>query len=221
MFGEDGVLQHQTRGLIEESYSSYVEEMDNPLGESGLPSKGSRGASWRILYENYNAGGNDMNEQPSVSEQLYDQFDVILKDLYRRTDAECVLLVDISGQLISTEGQLRQGDPVQVAALAAGDVAAMAELSRQIGERDPDGSFLHEGERKSLYLFNVDDSFILIVVFRSSRPVGLIRLFVRRAAERLHPLTDQFEQIMGQPVPVPTKEFSAGLATELEKAFDL
>ncbi len=157
----------------------------------------------------------------SLSEQLYDQFDVILADLRRRTDAECVLLVDISGQVISTEGQLEEGDPVQVAALAAGDVAAMAELSRQIGEQDPDGSFLHEGERKSLYLYNVDDSFILIVVFRSSRPVGLIRLFVRRAAERLHPLTEQFEEMMGEPAPVPTDDFNAGLAAELEKAFTL
>jgi predicted regulator of Ras-like GTPase activity (Roadblock/LC7/MglB family) len=157
----------------------------------------------------------------SLSEELYDQFDAILADLRRRTDAECVLLVDISGQVISTEGQLEEGDPVQVAALAAGDVAAMAELSRQIGERDPDGSFLHEGERKSLYLFNIDDSFILIVVFRSSRPVGLIRLFVRRAAERLHPLTDEFEELMGQPTPVPTEDFNAGLAAELEKAFSV
>lgn len=157
----------------------------------------------------------------SLSEQLYDQFDVILADLIRRTDADCVLLVDISGQVISIEGQLEEGDPVQVAALAAGDVAAMAELSRQIGEENPDGSFLHEGERKSIYLFNVDDSFILIVVFRSSRPVGLIRLFVRRAAERLHPLTEEFEEMMGEPAPVSEEDFSAGLEAELEKAFTL
>lgn len=160
-----------------------------------------------------------MNGNLELSDRLYDQFEEILTDLRGRTDAECVLLVDISGQLISKEGHLEDGDPVQVAALAAGDVSAMTELSRQIGEQNPHGSFLHEGERKSLYLFNIEDSFILIVVFRSERPVGLIRLFVRRAAECLHPLTDEFEEMMGQPMQVSSDDFSAGLAEELEDAF--
>lgn len=154
-----------------------------------------------------------------LSDRLYQQFDEILTDLQKRTEAECVLLIDISGQLISKKGLLQQGDPTQVAALAAGDLAAMNELSKQIGEENPHGSFLHEGEEKSLYLFSVSSGLILIVVFRNDRPVGLMRILVRRAAERLRPLGDEFEELMGQTTLTPPEDFSDGLSAELTKAF--
>jgi len=162
-----------------------------------------------------------LNTNLSLTEKLYDQLESILDEFYHRTEVECTLLIDISGQVICTKGQLEQGDPVQVAALAAGDVAAMAELSRQVGEQDPQGSFLHEGQHKSLYLYNVDDSFILIAIFDTSKPIGLIRLFVRRTAEQLYPLTDEFEEMVEQPSAVSSKDFSTGLARELDKAFTL
>lgn len=158
--------------------------------------------------------------------KLAEQIESILEDLCRRTGAEHVLLADISGQLISAQGkmagassQMQKFDPVLVAALAASDAAAMTELTRQIGEENPHGSFLHEGENKSVYLFNVAGSFVLIVVFRANTPIGLIRLFVRRAAERMYPLTAEFEDYMGPPRPVPNMEFSGTLMKELDKVF--
>mgnify|MGYP001056944470 CR=1 FL=1 len=155
-----------------------------------------------------------------LPEKLAKQIDCILVELYRKTGAGCVLLADITGQLIGAEGQVQNIDPVLVSALAAGDVAAMAELTRQIGEESPHGSFLHEGEKKSVYLFNVADSFILIVIFQADTPVGLMRLFVRRAAERLHPLTAEFEDLMGSPRQVANTAFSTTLAHELDSIFE-
>jgi predicted regulator of Ras-like GTPase activity (Roadblock/LC7/MglB family) len=110
-------------------------------------------------------------------------------------------------------------DPVIVAALAAGDVAALSELSRQIGETDHHGSFLHEGVNKSIYLFNVNESFILIVIFRADTPIGLVRLFAGRAVEQLHPLAVEFEQSLSQQEEILGADFGAGLADELEEAF--
>ncbi|HHN94173.1 MAG TPA: hypothetical protein ENK17_05340 [Anaerolineae bacterium] len=95
----------------------------------------------------------------------------------------------------------------------------MSELVRQIGEPNPHGSFLHEGENKSIYLFSVAGSFLLIVIFGADTPIGLMRLFVRRAAERLYPLTAEFEEVMGQPQDVPLGDFSATLADELDRVF--
>lgn len=156
----------------------------------------------------------------ALPKKLATHIESILVDLRRRTGAECVLLADFSGQLISAQGQVQGSDPVLVAALAASDVAAMAELTRQIGEENPHGSFLHEGENKSVYLFNVANSFILIVIFRADKAVGLIRMFVRRAAERLYPLTDEFEDVMGQAVQVSDADFEAALAKELDRVFE-
>lgn len=151
--------------------------------------------------------------------ELAEQIDRILVDLHSKTESECVLLADVSGQLISAQGRIQEIDPVTVAALAAGDVAAMSELVRQIGEPNPHGSFLHEGDHKSIYLFSINGSFVLIAIFGADTPIGLMRLFVRRAAERLYPLTDEFEDTMGQPAPIPVADFGATLADELDKAF--
>ena len=158
-------------------------------------------------------------ENLELSDRLYQQFDEILTDLQKKTEAESVLLIDISGQLISKKGLLQQGDPTQVAALAAGDLAAMNELSKQIGEESPQGSFLHEGEEKSLYLCTVSGGLILIIVFRNDRPIGLMRVLVRRAAERLHSLGYEFEELMGRSALMQPEEFSDGLSKELAKAF--
>ena len=151
--------------------------------------------------------------------ELAEQIEHILVDLHHKTEAECILLADVSGQLISTQGQLQGTNLATVAALAAGNVAAISELVRQIGEPNPHGSFLHEGDHKSIYLFSINGSFILIAIFQADTPIGLMRLFVRRAAERLYPLTDEFEDMMGQPTPIPVADFGATLADELDKAF--
>jgi len=156
----------------------------------------------------------------SLPAELAEQIERILADLHRRTGAECILLADISGQLITAQGQMRAIDPVLVAALAAGDVAALTELARQFGEENPHGSFLHEGEDKSCYLFSIAHSFILIVIFSSDTLIGLMRLSVRRAAERLYPLTTEFEEIMNQSTQALTGDFGATLARELDTAFE-
>jgi predicted regulator of Ras-like GTPase activity (Roadblock/LC7/MglB family) len=152
---------------------------------------------------------------------LADQIERILFDLRRRTKAECIMLADISGQLINTQGDLEGSDPTLVSALAAGDVAALLELARQIGEPEPRGPFLHEGKRRSFYMMNVGGSFVLIIIFNAETPLGLVRLFAGRIVQQLDALTGEFESYMdetqNQALP---DDFSAGLADELEKTFD-
>jgi predicted regulator of Ras-like GTPase activity (Roadblock/LC7/MglB family) len=150
---------------------------------------------------------------------LADLFERVTANLRRTTDAECVILADISGQLVSVHGGLQGGDPATVAALAAGDMAAMAELNRQIGEENPSGSFLHEGKYKSIYLHNVADKFILIVIFNTDRLIGMVRLFARHAAEKIQELAAEFEGLVSQPSASPGADFGAALADELERAF--
>lgn len=134
-----------------------------------------------------------------IPEELLNKIEYILGHLAEKARTDSIVLADISGQVISIQGIMDEGTPAVVAALAAGDVAAMAELSKRIGENDPHGSFFHEGETKSIYLHNIAGSFILIVIFRTETPIGLVRLFAKRAVEQLIPLTEEFESVMGPP----------------------
>jgi predicted regulator of Ras-like GTPase activity (Roadblock/LC7/MglB family) len=151
--------------------------------------------------------------------EMADQIEQIMASLRRMAEAECVMLADISGQLISVHGHLEESDPTLVAALAAGDVAAMAELSRQIGEENPSGSLLHEGKHKSVYMHTIANNLILLVVYGSDTLVGMVRLFAGRAAEKLEELAVEFEELAGQAEAPSGVDFGAALADELEKAF--
>ncbi len=160
-----------------------------------------------------------MNQGLHIPEELLDRIDHILAHLAEKAHTDSIVLADISGQVISIQGVMDEGTPAVVAALAAGDVAAMSELSNRIGESDPHGSFFHEGETKSIYLHNIAGSFILIVIFRSETPIGLVRLFAKRAVEQLLPVTEEFEEIVGPPADYAPDDFRKGITQELDDTF--
>ncbi|MFL7813400.1 MAG: roadblock/LC7 domain-containing protein [Anaerolineales bacterium] len=160
-----------------------------------------------------------MNQGLHVPEELLEKIDYILAHLAEKAHTDSIVLADISGQVISIQGIMDEGTPAIVAALAAGDVAAMAELSNRIGEPDPHGSFFHEGETKSIYLHNIAGSFILIVIFRSETPIGLVRLFAKRAVEQLLPITEEFEEVLGPPQDYAPDDFHKGITQELDETF--
>lgn len=152
--------------------------------------------------------------------ELTEQIEGILAETCRKARAECILLADVSGQLVSTLGDVESINPVLVVTLAAADVAAMGELSRQIGEQETAGGFLHEGKRRSIYLFAIAESFVMVILFPVETPVGLVRLYAGRAAERLAELVAEFEEWIQTSSPVPDDGFDVALAEELDKAFE-
>ncbi len=160
-----------------------------------------------------------MKQGLHIPEEMLERIDYILTHLAEKAHTDSIVLADISGQVISLQGIMDEGTPAVVAALAAGDVAAMAELSNRIGESDPHGSFFHEGETKSIYLHNIAGSFILIVIFRSETPIGLVRLFAKRAVEQLLPITEEFEEVMGPPADYTPDDFRKGITQELDDTF--
>lgn len=150
---------------------------------------------------------------------LMDEIDRILAHLQHKTQAGCILLADISGQLISKQGQMKDVDPVILAVLTAGNMAATAEIARQIREKAPFKLLFHEGERQNIYLSSVGDSFLLVVAFDVTVQIGLVRLFARKAVKQLLPLTEEFEALQAQPHEVVDADFGDALAAEMENVF--
>jgi len=150
---------------------------------------------------------------------LLDEMDSILNQLQNKTQVTCVLLADISGQLICTVGQVSSLDAVSVAALTASDMSATAELAKQLGEDKPFRIHFHEGERRHLYLSDVGSSFILVVVFETRVPIGLVRVFTERAARELQLLTDRYETALDQAGEAFSEGFGESLLDELDEVF--
>jgi predicted regulator of Ras-like GTPase activity (Roadblock/LC7/MglB family) len=150
---------------------------------------------------------------------LLDEIERILNQLQQKTQVTCVLLADISGQLICTAGQVSGFNAVSVAALTASDMSATAELARQLGEAKPFRILFHEGERRHLYLSDVGSSFILVVVFETRVPIGLVRVFSERAALELESLTDKYETALDRAGAVLSEDFDESLLDELDEVF--
>lgn len=127
-----------------------------------------------------------MPSQPSaLSKQQLDAIDKCLKYLLWETDARCVLLASTSGQLISELGSFQQVNTAVLSALAAGEMAATKEMANLVGEPARFRMVLHEGQRNSVYLSEVGEEMLLMTVFDTQTPIGMVRLFTREVVDDL------------------------------------
>ena len=105
-----------------------------------------------------------------TNDQL-EQIDDILTQLYWDTEAQSILLADITGQLISVLGESNINTSV-LSALAAGNLAATKEMARLVGEPARFKLLLHEGEQRSVYLSDVDDELVIVAIFSQHTRIG-------------------------------------------------
>jgi predicted regulator of Ras-like GTPase activity (Roadblock/LC7/MglB family) len=150
-----------------------------------------------------------------------DDYGAITQSLQRflyESNARCALLVDRTGQLVTTVGEPPAFDPTAFATLTAADFSANDQLARLIGERDFNTLF-HQGERESMYLADVARRVILVVLFDNRTTLGLVRLKMKAAVDDL---TRLFEQVFlrgnadGGPA---TPNVLAGADDEIDRLF--
>ena len=142
-----------------------------------------------------------------------------LSRLYGKTGASCVLLIDISGQLISYRGTAEGVDLASLAALAASDMAAVTEMAKLVSEGDHFKLLFHEGENHNVLISTVGESFLLVVIFKASVRIGLVRLLTRETATELLEVAEKFEAESSQVAQIVDADFTTSLASELERAF--
>ncbi len=135
-----------------------------------------------------------------LSMEQLDQIDRCLDEMLWETEAHCILLADISGQLISEKGTTQGMNTAVLSALAAGELAATNELARLVGEPARFKLLLHEGERQGVYLSDVGEEMILVAVFDISTAIGMVRLYIRKIVKDLLAITQT------PPPPKPSKQ---------------
>jgi predicted regulator of Ras-like GTPase activity (Roadblock/LC7/MglB family) len=142
-----------------------------------------------------------------------------LRRLYDKTGASCALLIDISGQLISYRGTTEGLDLASLAALAASDMAAVTEMAKLVSEGDQFKLLFHEGENHNVLISSVGERFLLVVIFKASVRIGLVRLLTRETATELLEVAEKFEAESGRIAQIVDADFTTSLASELERAF--
>ena len=161
-----------------------------------------------------------MTDSFVLTTQQLDEIERHLSRLYDKTGASCVLLIDISGQLISYKGSAEGVDLASLAALAASDTAAVTEMARLVSEGDQFKLLFHEGENHNVLISTVGGSFLLVIIFKSSVRIGLVRLFARETATELLEVAEQFKTAGGRAAHIIDADFTTSLTSELERAFN-
>jgi len=91
------------------------------------------------------------------------------------TNADCALLADRSGRLLTMIGDAGTMDRVTFASLVAGDFAASDQLASLLGEQEFN-SLYHQGEVRSMFLADVGGWAILAALFDGRTTLGMVRL---------------------------------------------
>jgi predicted regulator of Ras-like GTPase activity (Roadblock/LC7/MglB family) len=141
-----------------------------------------------------------------------------LNQLSWETEAQCVLLADVTGQLISVIGKVDMNTAV-LSALAAGNLAATKEMARLVGEPARFKLLLHEGEKRSVYLSDVGAEMVLITVFDNHIPIGLVRLGTQQTVKQLEGVVEEASKNKSQKSELPG-DLADSIAGELEASWD-
>ena len=121
-----------------------------------------------------------------VSESELGNIARILGQLGQDTSAGQVMLLDKSGQLISAQGHVGQGqrDTVALGALLAGAFSSSRQVAAILGEKDF-RDILQQGIHESINTTLIGEQWLLVVVFDRQTHVGLVKVLARRATDEL------------------------------------
>jgi len=115
-----------------------------------------------------------------------------LKKILLDSRSKVVFLVDKNGQVLCAVGEEEEYDTTALGSLAAGNIAASGGLANLIGEKEFSILF-HQGERDNMHISLIGNRVILVVIFESKTPVGLVRLRVSKASPRIIKVFDEID----------------------------
>jgi len=166
---------------------------------------------------NLEHGGN--GQSIVLSGEMYKSISEILSELATKTRARTIIFADMNGHPITQRGSTADINISNMSALAAGDFSATAEIAKIIGEKQQFKFIFHEGEKHNVYLSNVGDNFLLILIFDSQTALGMIRIYTKRAIDALHQLLESAKEDEKKGSQFVDVDFNKYLNEELDKAF--
>ncbi len=123
-----------------------------------------------------------------VSQEQLEQIDTILSDKLIKLGVDCVIIIDMAGNIITAKdnGESKY-DVYSFAALAAGNFATVDAMAKLVGEQEFSLLF-HKGQDSNIHFSKIDDELLLISMFGKEISLGFLRLNVVDAIEKIRQL---------------------------------
>ncbi|HTL56527.1 MAG TPA: roadblock/LC7 domain-containing protein [Candidatus Limnocylindrales bacterium] len=125
-----------------------------------------------------------MGTLPQLIEEDIQRLDEALRELLEKSDATTALIIDKGGFLISGQGDTRQFDLTTIAALASGAYMANQTIANLVHETNFN-SVYQQGEKYSMFVICIDESSLLVVIFKASVSVGAVKYFAVPAVKQI------------------------------------
>ena len=107
-----------------------------------------------------------------------------LNKLMNETSATSVMLLDKSGQVISTQGTSTKRNATSLGALLAGAFSSSRHVAELLGEKDFRTIF-QQGVHENIYTTMVEDQWLLVIVFDRLTHIGLVKVLSKKTSEEL------------------------------------
>jgi predicted regulator of Ras-like GTPase activity (Roadblock/LC7/MglB family) len=125
-----------------------------------------------------------MGTLPQLLEEDIQRLDDVLREYLERSDATTAMVIDKGGFLITNQGDARRFDLTTIAALASGAYLANQTIANLVHEENFD-SVYQQGEKFSMFVTNIDESCLLMVVFSSKVGVGMVKYHAAEARKQI------------------------------------
>jgi DNA-binding response OmpR family regulator len=113
------------------------------------------------------------------------RLDSILSELRAQTSAESVLLIEDTGNLISSKGMSGGLDMVSLAALFIGSRKTMTQLAALLREEATFSLSFFEGQRVAVYAAGTSQGLMVVMVVPKSVKQGTVLVYARKAAAEI------------------------------------
>jgi predicted regulator of Ras-like GTPase activity (Roadblock/LC7/MglB family) len=111
---------------------------------------------------------------PQLTEDDIQKLDATLREFITSTDASAALVIDEGGFLITQQGDMSGFDLASIGALASGAFMANQAIANLVNEKNFSCTY-QQGENFSLFVTNVDEHCMLIVIFKSATGLGVVK----------------------------------------------
>ena len=117
---------------------------------------------------------------PQLIEEDIQRIDATLSEFITRADATAALVIDKGGFLITHQGEAGEVDFTTLGALASGAFLANQTIAALVNEKDFNSTY-QQGETFSLFVINVDENCLLVVIFKSQTGIGVVKYYAANA----------------------------------------
>ena len=131
-----------------------------------------------------------------LSEEGFKALNLRLENLRCEIEAQCIILADSTGQIITYVGVTTNLEQDVLMVLVGGSFATTLEMARHLGQEQAINLNYQDGERHEVYSSNIGDKLFMTILYDKkvqSSSIGMVWLYIKRAIEDLLKIISEAE----------------------------